>query len=267
MGHHARNPTTLARCATLALLLVPSSIAHSAPDVVTFAVNYCATSRAAIRLSENRNFLCFDGQIKKDLDLAPFHRLNDGGYFVVRSQGGHPISAAQASDILLEKNATVIVRDYCLSACANYMFVATNVTYVMNRTIIAWHLPPAYHDVVSPRARQTMMSALTSWTPNFFRKRGIDGRFINQPQTPYTKNMLDLAIRVSPSKGYIFWMWNPKNYGDYFKRAIIYDHYPESQDEVDAIVRRFGGGLRVIYDPDQRISLGDGIMIAPVNYR
>ncbi len=44
----------------------------------------------------------------------------------------------ELSDILREKNATVVIRDYCLSACANYVFVATDRTYVLKNSIVAW---------------------------------------------------------------------------------------------------------------------------------
>src|SRR5262245_61573505 len=51
------------------------------------------------------------------------------------------------------------------------------------------------------------------------------------------------------TKDKAFWMWNPQNYGDYFKSRITFESYPISQDEVDEILRRFRLGARVIYDP------------------
>ena len=48
-------------------------------------------------------------------------------------------------------------------------------------------------------------------------------------------------------------MWNPKNHGNYFKGRIVYEGYPRSQAEVDAIARRllerWFPGLVIIYDP------------------
>ena len=83
----------------------------------------------------------------------------------------------------------------------------------------------------------------------FFKQRGIDDRHMYAPQTPYTKKMVDMVVREAADKRKAFWMWNPQNYGDYFKSRITFESYPTSQDDVDEILRRFRLGARVIYDP------------------
>jgi hypothetical protein len=52
----------------------------------------------------------------------------------------------------------------------------------------------------------------------------------------------------------VMWTLHPRYYPTLFKTKIIYEAYPDSQEEVDGILTRLGlniGGLniRVIYDP------------------
>jgi hypothetical protein len=86
--------------------------------------------------------LCFDGTIGRDLDWDNFHKLKNNSLFVMRSIGGDGISAMKAADILLEKHATVVVYDYCLSACADAFLVASKETSVAKNTVVAWHSVP-----------------------------------------------------------------------------------------------------------------------------
>jgi hypothetical protein len=46
----------------------------------------------------------------------------------------------------------------------------------------------------------------------------------------------------------VMWTWNPRYYAGMLKTRIIYEAYPESQAEVDALAARSLAG-RVIYDP------------------
>ena len=81
---------------------------------------YCAKFENSINLSENRMILCFDGQIRSNPEVEDqFQKLKDHGFLVIRSPGGFFPAAMKMADVLFEKDATVVVRDYCLSACAN----------------------------------------------------------------------------------------------------------------------------------------------------
>jgi ATP-dependent protease ClpP protease subunit len=73
------------------------------------------------------------------MDLAEIGQLGRSGHFVIRSTGGNLVTAMRISDMLLEKNATVTIYDYCLSACANAIFVASAKTHVAAGAIVAWH--------------------------------------------------------------------------------------------------------------------------------
>jgi hypothetical protein len=232
------------------------------------ATSFCSNHRNSIKLSEDRTILCFDGLITADWDGAAFYALKQNGFFVIRSPGGFAPIGVILSNILLAKNATVLVYDYCLSACANYFFIASAETYVTKNTVVAWHGGPEktscgpgdldrmrknYRDAPAMLPGGNVPPELVCQTGEllqaFFKQRGIDDRHTYAPQTAYTKKMVDTVVRGLGDKRKAFWMWNPQNYGDYFKSRITFESYPTSQDEVDEILRRFRLGARVIYDP------------------
>ncbi len=56
---------------------------------------------------------------------------------------------------------------------------------------------------------------------------------------------------LTPETYWTFWMWNPKNYNDYFKDRITFEDYPRDQFEVDDIITRNRIPVRrIIYDPE-----------------
>jgi len=247
---------------SIAALLIAFCLATGArgeDDVIRSAVAYCAGYPQKIHLSDDRKTLCFDSRINLDLDLDPFRRLDDGGLFVVRSPGGYFPPAIAMSDLLLAKNATVIIHGYCLSACANYVLVATNRTYVLKNAIVAWHggPRPAYCNRLF-KGDETAINTLENYCDKvgshgeFFTKRGIPGRIIYQPQTAYTRNMVKAYLAGAGDKRSIFWMWNPKNFPDPLKERITFEAYPASQYEVNDLLGmwRLSRGMRAVYDPE-----------------
>ena len=258
-------------------LLVGLDSAHSQEDAAS-AVSYCrhrtqssqlgklssgwSSGAARVELSEDRKTLCFDGRIHRDQEMIAFDNLRLNGTFVIRSAGGYAGPAIEMANILRDKNAVVVLYDYCFSACANYILVASSQTYVTKNTIVAWH------GGVSPFDCQHLDSGgnfdrhdLLAWREvckvwqlqrDFLRTRGTDEAVAHAPQSHYTKKMVKLSAQLSGSRHpNVFWMWNPRYYGNRFKTQIIYESYPESQDEVDDILRQHFSGfyVRVIYDP------------------
>lgn len=262
-------------------LLVGLDSAHSQEDAAS-AVSYCrhrtqssqlgnrssgwSLGAARVELSEDRKTLCFDGGILRNQEMIAFDSLRLNGTFVMRSPGGYAEPAIQMANILRDKNAFVVLYDYCLSACANYVLVASAQTYVTKNTIVAWH--GGWRGGLTPFDCQHLDSEgffdrhdLLIWREackvgqlqrDFLRTRGTDDAITHAPQSHYTKKMLKLSAQLS---GYtnrnVFWMWNPRYYGNRFRTQIIYESYPDSQDEVDDILRQhfFGSYVRVIYDP------------------
>jgi hypothetical protein len=221
--------------------------AHSTPaelslPAITAARIYCSTATHSIMLSKDRMVLCFDGKIEHDLDIGIFNNLKDRGLFVIRSAGGYPDVAMAFANILRAKDATVILYDYCLSACANYVLVASNRTYVTKGTIIAWHSVPRtllpiiycrgkHLEQLHQSYRERYGEEYKPWhldgicreselSLTFFKDRQIDDR--------YTR---------------------PKNHGDYFKSRITYESYP-TEDEAGLFASKWSDRLRLFYDPE-----------------
>ncbi len=239
----------------LSLQLSPA-LAHS--EEIQDAAKYCANYDNSLKLSENGMILCFDGPIRPDLEMdEQFRKLNDHGFFVIRSPGGFFPAAIKIADILLEKNATVIIHDYCLSACANYIFIASEKTHVLKNSIVAWHGGPSstYCDrylhgdrIPMGSSRESVCEALALQII-FFQKREIKNGYVFKPPTPYTKMVFNMVTKGRGDKSSVFWMWNPKSHGYHFKDRISYEKYPNSQREVDQIIQQFNLGAQVIHDP------------------
>jgi hypothetical protein len=266
----------IALVSSVSIDLVPA-LAYSGWDDISSMVDRCRTAtRAAVAregaktvLSEDRATLCFDGAILADEDIGVVDRLRQDGFFVVRSSGGHVGVAMRLSDKLREKNARVIVYDFCLSACANYVLVASHKTYVTTRAIVAWHGgPPAvscdasfltalrkrYRELSrSPQQADADCETLRSsgqTSRKFFARRAIDERHTYAPQTADTKRYVDLLRSGRVNKRDVFWMWNPKNHRGHFGSIVEYESYPRSQDEVDALLAHWGWGSGVVvFDP------------------
>lgn len=247
-----------------ALFCVPAGARN---ETIESALKYCSAYGRSP--SEDESIVCFDGVFEKDLDLQPLYPLKNDGTFVIRSVGGDIITAMMVAEILRQKNATIVIRDYCLSACANAILIASKASYVLANTVLAWHggisnLDCATHDAApgltskSPaefredRRVFERFCAHSELVTNFFKKRGIADGYTNEPQTLYTKKMFNVVVRESGSKRSIFWMWNPKNHGEHFKGRVFYESYPASQSAVDEIVSRFRLPVRVIYDPEEK---------------
>jgi hypothetical protein len=245
---------------------VYSKPAENSPVAIATARDYCASTQHSILLNANRTVLCFDGVIDEDLDVGIFNNLKEHGLFVIRSPGGDRDVAERFSNILRAKDATVVLYDYCFSACANYVLIATDRTYVTKGTIIAWHTHTktskwhwetdcrGYYDPSSQRFRDHSTWGrhrdCTGMPSKFFADRQIQQRHIYVPPTLHTRKMVSAAINQTLDKYSVFWMWHPKNQGDYFKSRITYEAYP-TEDEVAAFVTRRSGQLRIIYDPEE----------------
>jgi hypothetical protein len=131
--------------AAAGFLLLSTSVAIAdsdpIPPAIAAAVEYC-TQFAAGSANDDPAKMCFDGEFFKDMDLNWVEKLADGGIFVIRSRGGFIESALRLAEMLYRKNAIVVLRGYCLSACANYLLPATRRTYVMPQTLVGWHGGP-----------------------------------------------------------------------------------------------------------------------------
>lgn len=172
------------------------------------------------------------------------------------------------ADLLRERQATVVVYDYCFSACASYLLVATNETYVVRDTIVAWHhttvplcvsLQGAMDDGplrlektacpdADPEYRRAY-SELERRHGDFFAPRLSNRSFRNPPQSFSIRKILRSMFEGTGDYPDVLWTWNPRYSAVTFKTKITYEAYPGSQAEVDAILSRMGFRDRILYDP------------------
>jgi hypothetical protein len=231
------------------------------------AVAYCRGNvTRPIALSDDRNILCFDGEVVIGMDLSLVEKLKENGLFVVRSRGGTGKTAIEISNALDAKHATVIPYDYCLSACATFFFMASR-TYVHAKTIVAFHFPnltPLPDCARIEPIRGSEDKRLVAWPcPNydnsriqyllemegrFYEKRVIDRQYGSPPQSVHMRKYLRSLYEQTARLPEALWMWNPRFYQSALKTEISYEGYPASQDEVDALAAKFNLG-RIIFDP------------------
>ena len=239
--------------------VVPTDYGGS-PDIAALVAS-CVLVQNAIKRSPDGNVLCFDGRIR-NVPLDEVRKLNNGGTFVARSQGGSLVVAMLIADILKEKNATVVLHGYCLSACANAFLVASHETHVARWTIVAWHgspalnfpcpMPPEYfRQDDDAEATRKLYCLDPEPLRTFYQRRGIKDDFARQPQTRWTRQMVHLMRREVVDKRSVFWMWHPENFGSYFKSKITFQSFPRSQEQLNRWLRDLGLNSKVVYDPPE----------------
>jgi len=270
-----RSTKVIRNCASvilgLLLLSVPQGLAaqDAKPDPGAFhrAVDYCRGNvPQPTAISPDRTIVCFSGPLGVDVDPSVVSQIVDNGLFVVRGYGGKSESAMNVSDLLRSRNATVVVFDVCAFACANYYFVASARTYVVKDTSVQWqHFLEKCHvtfrelrDSSVPKLWRAQCPKGKEWplayaadSPvvlRFYRDRVVDPFFLPMPDTEYVRKRLKWLYDQTGRFPGIGWTLSPASLKRIFKAEIIYEAYPQSQEEATALVNRFG--VRdVIYDP------------------
>ena len=234
----------------------------------TRAAEYCRGDVARpMALSPDKRILCFDGYVSGHRNLVLVKELEQGGLFVVRSYGGEDIATMAIANLLRDRNAIVVVYDYCLSACANYLLVASAESFVLKNALVAWRPvgygsgdcigfvvakdegPPRLDVGKCPRVPTRIREGgkLYKLKEEFFQGRRISPLFEDPPQSSLVRRVLRrLFAKGNP---YVMWTWHPRFYASSVKTKIFYEAYPESQEEVDATAARLHLFYRVIYDP------------------
>ena len=218
--------------------------------------------------SSDKRVLCFDGWVDDSMDLRLASDLVDYGLFVIRSLGGNVATAIALSDLLRDRHATVVVYDYCLSACASYFLVASDQTYVLKDSLVARRNSVSGLDncvslgcqpTVGPKILQPIPcpdissesrakhKAIMSSVNRFYSKRTFGRLFDPPPESLHIRRVLTNLYEENAVDPKVAWTLNPR-YQVTFKTKIDYEAYPENQEEVDAMVARLHLG-KVIYDP------------------
>lgn len=231
------------------------------------AAEYCRgdVSRP-LALSPDGQVLCFDGVVPDDLNLSPARGLKENGLFVVRSPGGASATAVALAGIVGSRHATVIVHDYCFSACAALFLIASDQTYVLRGALVTWHhlqdrpSSPLCTFVTEPgdgRSKKVQRGPCLAggeeganfWPElaQFFKNRTV-GSFDPPPDSLYVRRIIRNLYAETGVFPNIAWTLHPRYYPILFKTKFFYEAYPQSQEEVDGMVARLGAG-KVIYDP------------------
>ena len=258
-------------CAFAFVGVCPESSHAEEADFAAYAraVEYCRDNvKHPMALDPDKRVLCFDGVLSPELDVSLAAGLRQNGLFVVRSPGGEILSAATLADLLRDRNATVVVYDYCLSACASYLLMATNETFVLRDTLVAWHYtadprwcpslkfprddgPKRLEKTPCPDAPSDIKEGDKNrrhLNSKFYSGRAVDPLFDDPPQSFAIRRIMRGLFEETGQYPEVFWTWNPRYYSSVLKTKIVYEAYPASQTEVDALATRFQT-IRVIYDP------------------
>jgi hypothetical protein len=231
------------------------------------AVKYCRGDvQRPMALDPGGQILCFDGKLLPG-DSSFVQQLEPGGLVVVRGHGADAGASISLASAVRDRRAIVVVYDYCLDACASYLFVASAKTIVLKDALVAWrHLAIGSDrcagftkDNVAPRLdvglcpepldARTEANARERSDELFYRERLVDPHFKFPPQSFVVRKTLKNLFDGTGAYPDVMWMWNPRHYAGTLKTKVEYEAYPKSQAEVDAIALRLGLVYRVIYDP------------------
>ena len=220
-----------------------------------------------IALSQDKRVFCLDGAITSDLNVTVAADLADHGIAVIRSRGGGPARATQLANALRDRNAVVVVRDFCLYACASFILLASSDAYILDSAPLAWGLFRRYpdQDCIGFKEGKDQAGPLLTWlscSPDypderprsqlwneFYRDRIVDAVYTDPPESRFIRRELMNLYRSTGRYPVALWTWNPRHDASAIKTKLVYRHYPESQEEVDKIAKRLGLNRRVIYDP------------------
>jgi len=254
----------------LLILVIPSMsrAQQQATDAEIFhrAVDYCREPvPRPMTLSPDRRLLCFDGWIDEGMDLSPARDLKEFGLFVVRSLGGNDAAAVALSRLLRDRHATVVIYDFCLSVCANSFFIASDQTFVIEGALVAWrnqadrfadcmsseglHEPRHKIELAScpPFKDATKYNDVSPVIASFYSERTVGSAVEPPPASDHVRRIIKSLYDQTGVYKNIGWTLNPSHLAA-FKTKIVYEDYPKSQAEVDAMAVRLHVG-KVIYDP------------------
>src|SRR5262249_19575089 len=83
---------------------------------------------------------------------------------------------------------------------------------------------------------------------SFHETRAVAPTFEDPPQSIIVRRILqDKFGARGEYPPNLMWTWNPRYYASQIRTEIVYEAYPQSQEEVDALAWRLQ--LRVVYDP------------------
>jgi hypothetical protein len=220
-------------------------------------------------LRDDKRVLCINDWIFISFDFWTAYGLAQGGLVVIRSPGGEIATTTRLADLLLSKEATVVVNSYCLANCANYLFLASIKTFVPKDSLVAWRVVtdqvgecagvsetndgsvPHFEVVpcLPPTGDGRRNEYLYELKRKFYRGR-VTPSFEYPPESITIRRILKRKFdQTGKYPADVYWTWNPRFYATSIKTKVYYEAYPRSQDEVEAIAAQIGLREPVVYDP------------------
>ncbi|MGJ4949112.1 hypothetical protein [Bradyrhizobium sp. HKCCYLS20291] len=235
------------------------------------AAEYCRTirPRSLITLSPDKHILCLDAVLLPGLDVSPAETLEPGGLVVIRSLGGREDKALELAKLIRDRHATVVVYDYCFSACAEFIMTAPDHTFVLKDALVLWHNPGS-SDPADPycaflktsreggprafrrgpcREGGDTVEYSSARIAQYFRERAIDPSSVAPPDSAHVRKRVASIYAETGVDRDILWTLHPRYYPRLFKADIVFESYPQSQEEVDAAAARLSIKSKIIYDP------------------
>lgn len=169
---------------------------------------------------------------------------------MTKSFGGDGTAAAIIGIYIIENHIDVAVYDYCLSACANYIFLAGHRKYLAPSTILAWHGAPE----AEPTPRQKLLDGVGrhqhvyQMSQQFFQMAKIDRRVATRtmsslPGFEEWKSGWDSSRRH-------FWTWTRQSLERRFGvQGIEAYWYPDDPQELIALGEKYD--IKLLVDRDE----------------
>lgn len=228
---------------------------ESSPSRFSKAIAECKTAQAAQpnrgMLLETKSAVCFAGRITGLAEQVIVKKLDGKNkIFVVNSFGGDAAAAAIIGIFILENRIDVAAYDSCLSACANYIFLAGHRKYLAPSTILAWHGAPE----AEPTPRQKLLDGIGrlqqgyQMSQLFYRMAKIDRRVATQPD-PRLPHFEEWKSGWDSSRRH-FWTWTRQSLERRFGVEGIEAYwYPDDPQELIALGEKYN--LKLLVDRDE----------------
>jgi hypothetical protein len=117
-------------------------IAISAISFASFA-SFANEVKYKIEIT-NDNHVRFSGEFSSLVvdDVIQNFRNSKSKWLIIKSKGGEVKSALRLADYIYDNRINVIIEDYCISSCANYIFPAADIKIIDKTGVLGFHGGP-----------------------------------------------------------------------------------------------------------------------------
>lgn len=161
----------------------------------------CRTMIPKFGVERFEDVICFYGDINADTAARFFALLKDGDItiIVMNSGGGDVRYAMDIGDYMIGKQVSLLVDEFCLSSCGNYMFVAAPYKFILPKSYVCWHGGPGGRAALGPDATEEhkqVQDALLARSDAFVARAGVSRDLFNEwPETWTEEEKAQRAMR------------------------------------------------------------------------